>query len=333
VLPSVSVVIPTYKSAAWIEATLQSVVRQTYPAERLEVIVLDDASPDDSASVAEAYLLGKKLRSQVIRRQANRGASATRNEGWRVATGEWIQFLDHDDLLAPHKIQLQAELAARQPESVAVVYSNWQHFTLVDGKWQPTGDVAAPFVDDDPILQILEEFTFGYVGPSLIRRTFLDRVQGFVEKPNISEDMDLMLRIAMAGGQFRQALSESVAFLYRQSPNSLWRNYVRNVEAMRSALGSIKRAEEFLRGRGKDGALSEAARLALAKRYSLWADVYAEFDPPSFRSLMSWLQELGFDGPINLGPRMARASRLIGFERTVRLRALGRRMGLWHPHW
>ncbi|MEN6604191.1 MAG: glycosyltransferase [Bryobacteraceae bacterium] len=59
-LPNVSIVIPAYKAAAWIEATLQGVVQQTYPSEKMEIIVVDDASPDDDASVAEAYLLGMR---------------------------------------------------------------------------------------------------------------------------------------------------------------------------------------------------------------------------------------------------------------------------------
>jgi glycosyltransferase involved in cell wall biosynthesis len=332
-LPSVSVVIPTYNASAWISATLESVLRQTYPADMLEVIVVDDASPDDTANLAEAYLRGRRLRGRVIHRHENRGTSATRNEGWHLASGDWIQFLDQDDLLAPHKIQLQAELATTQRETVAVVYSNFQRFVLVDGNWRPSGDLIAPVVDDDPVLRILQEPQFGYVGPSLVRKAFLERVGGFWEVPNLGEDLDLMLRIAMAGGEFRHAHSEFVTLLYRQRPGSLWQIHLHNVEAMRHLLMSIRRTEEFLRAGCESGALSEAARLALAGRYWRFADFYAEFDPQSFRRLMSWLKQLGFDSPIDMGPKLMKASRLIGFENAVRLRSIGRRLGMWRRPW
>ena len=139
----VSVIIPTYNSAQWVEATLESVIGQTYPADLIEIIVVDDKSPDDSVGVA-SRILEKQApgRSRVVAHQKNRGAAANRNSGWRLATGDWIQFLDADDLLAPHKIQLQAEAAERAGSDVAVVTSNWQYYEQVDGAWQPTGGTS-----------------------------------------------------------------------------------------------------------------------------------------------------------------------------------------------
>src|SRR4051794_4364611 len=106
--PSVSVIIPTYNSGRWVAETLRSVPLQTFPRERLEIIVIDDASADDSAAVARAVLAGESIKHQVVVREKNGGVTSTRNLGWGMATGEWIQFLDADDLLAPHKIALQA---------------------------------------------------------------------------------------------------------------------------------------------------------------------------------------------------------------------------------
>ncbi len=323
---SVSVVIPTYRSAAWVEATLESVVQQTYPRDALELIVTDDVSPDESVAVARRFLSQHEdLVSRVVVREKNGGAPANRNSGWRLATGTWIQFLDADDLLMPHKIALQAELAARVPNDVAVVYSNWQHLLLEEGDWRPSGSIYAPFVDDDPILRILQQLDFGYVGPTLIRKSFLERVSGFDEKPNLGEDCDLLLRIAMAGGQFREARSEQAAFLYRQSPGSLWKAYIKNKEAMRNLLFGFREVERFLRAKRGTGGLSEPERIALAKRYSRFADLYCEHDPESFVTLMSWLEELGFHLPTELNPRFQRFARLLGFRRAVRIRSALRR--------
>jgi CDP-glycerol glycerophosphotransferase len=83
----VSVIIPTYKSAAWVEETLESVVRQTYPLSQLEIIVVDDASPDDSAAVARRFLEKQPVKSQVVVREKNGGIGAARNAGWQRASG------------------------------------------------------------------------------------------------------------------------------------------------------------------------------------------------------------------------------------------------------
>jgi glycosyltransferase involved in cell wall biosynthesis len=109
----ISVVIPTYKSAPWIEQTIGSVLQQTYPLENIELIVVDDASPDDTVAVTRGLLDAAPIKSQLIVREKNTGVTANRNAGWRAAAGDWIQFLDHDDALMAHKLQLQADRAAR----------------------------------------------------------------------------------------------------------------------------------------------------------------------------------------------------------------------------
>lgn len=97
----VSVVIPAYNAAAFIDRTLDTVRAQTY-AEH-ETILVDDGSTDGTADVARAYLMRHGLRGQVIR-QENRGIAAARNTGMRAAGGTYIALLDHDDLWSPEKL-------------------------------------------------------------------------------------------------------------------------------------------------------------------------------------------------------------------------------------
>jgi len=111
-LPLVSVVVPAFDAAAWIDATLASVVAQTYPRNALEVIVVDDGSTDATGDVAARRLHAGGGQHQVIRREIPGGPGAARNDGWRRATGEWVQFLDADDLIAPEKIAVQIRDAA-----------------------------------------------------------------------------------------------------------------------------------------------------------------------------------------------------------------------------
>jgi len=200
-----------------------------------------------------------------------------------MARGEWIQFLDSDDLLAPHKIALQADCASRVPRDVAVVYSNWQALVLENGEWRPEGPVHGPSVEEDPVTRILEEPSFGYLGPALIRRASLEQIGGFIERRMLGQDLDLMLRIAMAGGRFVQARSQEVAFFIRQTPNSLWMASLENKGAMRMLLATIRSADEFLRARNADGALSLRERRALAWLYARFLDRYLETDQEAFQ--------------------------------------------------
>ena len=98
----ISVVIPCYNGGRFLGETLTSVMHQTYPA--YEVLVIDDGSTDDSAAIAESY--GPPVR---VIRQPNRGESIARNRGIEEARGEWVAFLDADDLWSPTKLQQQLE--------------------------------------------------------------------------------------------------------------------------------------------------------------------------------------------------------------------------------
>lgn len=109
----VSVIIPCHNAASYIGETLQSVRRQTWS--NLEVIVIDDGSQDDSARIVEAF----EGLDPILVRQSNRGQTAAFNVGLAHATGDYIQFLDADDLIDPDKIAVQVSRLADAPRCVA----------------------------------------------------------------------------------------------------------------------------------------------------------------------------------------------------------------------
>ncbi len=104
---TISVVIPCYNGAKYLRETLDSVLVQTHPV--LEVIVVDDGSTDDSAAIAESF--GPPVR---VIRQPNQGESVARNRGIDEARGDWVAFLDADDLWEPEKLARQ--LAGVNPD-------------------------------------------------------------------------------------------------------------------------------------------------------------------------------------------------------------------------
>ena len=109
-MPSVSVVVPTFNRAKLINRALQSVVSQTYRP--LDLIVVDDGSTDDTCERVRTEHPHATLLSQ-----SNQGVSAARNRGLSVAQGDWIAFLDSDDTWCESKIERQLQALAKEPQS------------------------------------------------------------------------------------------------------------------------------------------------------------------------------------------------------------------------
>src|SRR5437867_2936633 len=117
----VSIVIPAYNAAPTIRDTIQSALDQTWSTK--ELVVVDDGSSDNTLGVARRFA-GREVK---IITQERHGASAARNAGLRVCQGEYIQWLDADDLLAPDKIATQME-TARGESRRTLLSSSWGTF-------------------------------------------------------------------------------------------------------------------------------------------------------------------------------------------------------------
>src|SRR5438309_9767392 len=116
----VSILIPVYNAEAFVAEAIQSALDQTWPAK--EIIAVDDGSTDRSREVLESF--GAQIR---IIEQENRGSSAARNRALNKAQGEFIQFLDADDLLARNKIEVQMQRLASAPQG-SVASGAWGRF-------------------------------------------------------------------------------------------------------------------------------------------------------------------------------------------------------------
>jgi glycosyltransferase involved in cell wall biosynthesis len=119
--PLVSVVIPVRDGEAFVTAAIESVCRQSI--DDIEVIVVDDGSTDASFAVAAGH---PDARTRAVR-QAASGASAARNHGARLARGEWLAFLDADDLWVPEKLSLQLEAVSTTP-AATMAFGHVQEF-------------------------------------------------------------------------------------------------------------------------------------------------------------------------------------------------------------
>jgi glycosyltransferase involved in cell wall biosynthesis len=122
VKPLVSILIPAYNAERWIAATINSALKQSW--EHKEVIVVDDGSKDKTLEVA------RRLESKLVKvvGQENGGACAARNKALTFAQGEYIQWLDADDLLAPDKISAQLDHGRTLPDPFRLLTSAWGRF-------------------------------------------------------------------------------------------------------------------------------------------------------------------------------------------------------------
>jgi glycosyltransferase involved in cell wall biosynthesis len=122
VKPLVSILIPAYNAEAWIADTIQSALQQTWPEK--EVIVVDDGSSDQTLAIARRFA----MKGVVVVSQKNRGAAVARNTAYSKSRGDYIQWLDADDLLGPDKIASQLQALKEYPSPRTLFSSPWGTF-------------------------------------------------------------------------------------------------------------------------------------------------------------------------------------------------------------
>jgi glycosyltransferase involved in cell wall biosynthesis len=207
----ISVVIPAYNAAPFLARCIKSVFAQTLKPE--EVIVVDDASTDNTASLAA------ELGARVVKRAINGGLSAARNSGIQSASSEWIALLDADDVWLPEKLERQA--ACIRPE-VVLIYTGIRFFddNGIRG--------VVPAVDPATALKMLR-----YRNPIpctyLVRREALMHDGGYREDIRACEDWEMLVRLQRLGKFV--AVTDPLTDIYLH-PGSLSANPGRMIKAL-----------------------------------------------------------------------------------------------------
>ena len=195
--PLVSVIIAAHNSGAWLTETVDSALAQA--GVRCEVIVVDDGSTEDVHARVRPY--GSAV-SYI--RQENAGAGAARNTGVRAASGDFIAFLDHDDVWLPDKLSIQLAMAARHPESGLIVCDG----VYFDGERIIRPSLFGPAVTArlaaTPQAEITGSFYREFVhgnqvscpAQTLIPRAVVERVGELAATRGEASDFDYYLRIA-----------------------------------------------------------------------------------------------------------------------------------------
>jgi glycosyltransferase involved in cell wall biosynthesis len=209
--PLVSVIIPAYKVTEFVADAVRSALAQTY--QNREVIVVNDGTPDTEA--LEAALA--PFRSQIVYlAKENGGLCSARNAGIRAARGEFIALLDGDDEWLPHYLEDQVGRALADP-SLDVLYGDAEIFG--DAPWAGRRWTELSPSNGQVNYASLVSQRCTVMICALVRRSVLDRVGVFDESLRSSEDFDLWLRIAHAGGRFDY--TRRVLARYRKRSGSL----------------------------------------------------------------------------------------------------------------
>jgi glycosyltransferase involved in cell wall biosynthesis len=310
----VSVVIPCYNAEEWIAETIASVVKQTHQA--LEIIVVDDGSTDRTAEIASRSLEQSPFPHRILQ-QANSGAAAARNQGWRASNGTWLQFLDADDLIEPQKIEIQV---VRCAENVDVVYSDWQKLGFLGDAWTAY-DLRTPVIRADGLADVLSDRNFLQLGCALFRKEIVAAVGGFDAEHEPIEDVGLCVKIVIARGTFAKAESNGPVAYYRDLPRSFSKiNHRRFIE---SCIKNARLAEQHVTSHPTR---NPKAIDAIVEVYFTGARFYAGLDWNRFDELLADIYRL----QPNFVPRRPRAlsvlSRVAGYRRAERVALLRRKL-------
>ena len=205
--PLVSIIIPCWNAQEYVCDAIDSALFQTYP--NVEVIVVDDGSTDGSLDVIKSF--GGKIRWES---GANRGGSAARNRGVSLARGEYIQFLDADDVLLPEKVALCMKTYASIDDNVIPI-TDWSR-RLIDHS-QPDECYSFPADEKDVFTTALAKRLC--IEAPLHRKRSLEAIGGFREHLKCSQEKDLHLRLVAAGNRFHRVPKPGV--LVRQTKGSV----------------------------------------------------------------------------------------------------------------
>lgn len=192
-MKSISVIIPAFNAENYITDALESVFKQTLRVD--EIIVVDDGSTDKTVEVVERSSESSNREVKIIS-QDNFGAAKARNAGIKIAQGEWIAFLDADDLWRADKLKLQFDRLNVEPEA-KMVFSDMSH--QVAGKVVFNSylhEKKYSFLSEGQIYSNLLHENFVFTPTVVVQKSILDELGGFDEKLQIAEDYDLWLRIA-----------------------------------------------------------------------------------------------------------------------------------------
>ena len=301
--PLVSIIIPAYNAQTWISQTIQSALSQTWPEK--EIIVVDDGSTDRTLDTAKRFQSGNV---RVIS-QENRGASSARNAGYHRSQGDFIQWLDADDVLAPEKIEKQIAFSLGRDGRGEIMTSPFGTFyrNTSKARFTPTG----LWKDLDPVEWIVTKMgsnCWMYPGAWLVPRNIVETAGLWDERLSFDDD----------GEFYSRAVSHSRDVCFVEGAKSYYRignvgslSKSKNYKACRSLLLSLKSTIQRL----LELEDSERTRQAGVNALNTWLHYFYPEKTDLLREIEELAQKLGGDlEPQDFGWKYEPVRRLFGYK-------------------
>ncbi|MCK0472945.1 glycosyltransferase [Halalkalibacter sp. APA_J-10(15)] len=272
---NISAIVPAYNTEKYLRFALNSLINQSYPL--AEIIIIDDCSQDDTLKIAKEFqsrFNGLKIIHQI----ENKGVSSARNIGIKRATGDWILFLDADDIVDKNLLKKQVDILLSQSKSNVdkwvAVYPSYEQ---IDKEGQSLGDLIKG-------KQVPAKESFGYfllrnqiITPSglLVKKDVVLDLGGFDESLALNEDWDLWLRMSKHYGFLY--VEDAIAKVRRHENNTT--NEIRNaVHGENSILNRFKLEEirNAIFKRNLPYNLNKLEYTSMLYRLGHWVDGYNE---------------------------------------------------------
>jgi glycosyltransferase involved in cell wall biosynthesis len=315
VQPLVSIVMPCFNAEPWIGAALESVLSQTW--RRWEAIVVDDGSKDESLAIARRF-----ESSQVrVLQHDNAGAAATRNRAYDVCQGDFIQYLDADDILAPDKIALQIQRLTCSDGDGCVSSGTWRRFQTDIA--QASTPAPKEMHDMEPVEWLIWSWSTGtmmHPAAWLVPRAIADAAGRWDESLSLNDDGEYFGRVVLSS---RRILHCEAATTYYRSGMTSSLSAMRCENAWLSAMRSFDLCTQHLLAYEN----SPRSRLACANLYQRFVFDVFPHAPVIISNAEKRIRDLGGSDRMIAGGSMLRVlAKLIGWKRAKKLKLLVQRI-------
>lgn len=311
--PLVSILIPAYNSEEWVRDAIRSAVAQTW--QRKEIIVVDDGSRDRTAEVA-MQLASKEV---AVVSTENRGAAAARNHALRLSQGDYIQWLDADDLLAPDKIELQLAALREIEDKKMLLSSSWAYFNYRSerARFTPTS-LWRDLSPTEWLLTKMAENLHMQTATWLTSRELSEAAGPWDERLVSDDDGEYFCRVLRVSKGTR-FVPEARVF-YRITPSGSRVSYIGRSNKKKDAMFiSIQAHIQYLRSLEE----SERVRKACLVYMENWLDHFYPERPDIVDGLQSLAAQLGGHlEPPRLRRKYAWMRHLIGFGAAKRVQTV-----------
>lgn len=298
--PLVSILIPAYNAEKWLPDTLRSALAQTW--ERKEIVVVDDGSKDRTLSVARSF----ESDTVKVFTQMNQGAAATRNHAFKESRGEYVQWLDADDLLDPDKIARQVQTLGDSPNPRTLLSGEWGRFLYRPNhaKFIPSG-LWCDLPKVEWLIRKMEENAYMQTATWLVSRQLTEAAGPWDSRLLGDDDGEYFCRVLKASEgvrfvsgakvYYRRPQSESLSFIgaSNRKRDALWLSMTLHVCYLRSMDDSQRAREACMRYLQNCLVLLHPERPDLVKlAQELAVELGGRLDLPHFHWKYAWINQL-----------------------------------------